>query len=342
MRDRIFVVSMKISQRTLRIGASSLLALSFVGVAYVLSGPSLFTQRTVSAESTEEILAAYAAKDTDGDTLPDWQEALYNTDPTKSDTDGDGVSDGEAVRQGRINPSTLAAQLPEEPTGEELLEDIPGVDPAPGSITEQFAQSFLETYAAASAGTPLSEEGQQQLVAELFSQFSQQAASELESRYSLVSVRTSTTIGVLAYVDSVERVLFINNVGAGEGEPLMLMQALVEQDDESARPKLERLASTYASIRDSLLGLSVPPALADEHLLLIQSFDSLARATEIVTEYERDPLGVMGALTVFVPSSRKTLEGIEGIALAVLSYGEPVEGAAGAALVNTARSIQTP
>src|SRR6185436_12385344 len=41
--------------------------------------------------------------DRDGDALADVTEAVLGTDPTKADTDGDGINDGAEVRQG-ANP----------------------------------------------------------------------------------------------------------------------------------------------------------------------------------------------------------------------------------------------
>ena len=334
---------MAISERTLRISGASVLALTFIGIAYVLSGPNLLTNRTVSAESAEELLAAYAAKDTDGDTLPDWQEALYGTNPNTPDSDGDGMSDGEAFRQGLLTPSSLAAQLPENPTGEELLEEIPGVDPAPGSITEQFGQEFLQAYAAASNGAPLDEAGQQQLVSQLLAQFTQKASTQLTSRYTLVSVRTDPTLSAVIYAGSVEDVVFRTHAVApgGEGDPLLLMQAFIEHNDKTAAPKLEALADSYAAIAAELLTVSAPPALADEHLALIRSFDELARATNRVVVYESDPLGVMGALSIYRPSSQAIVQAFEQIALAVLASGEPAADTPGALIVNTARSASS-
>jgi uncharacterized protein (TIGR03382 family) len=42
--------------------------------------------------------------DTDEDDLPDTIEAFFGTDPTRADTDGDGVSDGVEVLVGRTDP----------------------------------------------------------------------------------------------------------------------------------------------------------------------------------------------------------------------------------------------
>lgn len=45
-----------------------------------------------------------APADTDGDMLPDDQEAAHGTDPNNPDTDGDGYSDGAEVKAG-YNPN---------------------------------------------------------------------------------------------------------------------------------------------------------------------------------------------------------------------------------------------
>lgn len=332
---------MKISQRTLRIGTSSLLALSFVGVAYVLSGPNLFTQRTVSAETAEELLAAYATKDTDSDTLSDWQEALYGTDPNNPDTDGDGISDGEAVRQGLINPGTLAAQLPEEPTGEELLEEIPGVDPAPGSITEQFGQEFLQAYAAASNGAPMDEATQQQLITELMNDFSSRVAATLQSRYSLVSIRTDTSVSLPAYVGSVEIILLTNNVPEDASNPIILMDSLIMDNDEAARAKIEALAGVYRTVADQLMATRVPPSLASEHLKIAQGYDSMSRSLSVIAAYEEDPMGAMGALKMIQDASGSIGEAVSSLALRMLAQGEPAPDAAGSFVVYLARLLET-
>ncbi len=338
------IVFMKIPERSLRIGASFLLALLFVGVAYVLSGPSFLSRKTANAGSTEELLKAYAQKDTDGDQLPDWQEALYGTDPKKADTDGDGISDGEAARQGKLTPNALASQLPsaqnEEESARDVLDDIPGVDPAPGSITEQFSHEFLEEYMQASGGQPMSVEEQQALVSRLLSKFTAQASRLFVSSYTTVSLHTDTSVSVTEYAGVVENILRTNDVPEDANQALPLAEALIVKGDESARPKLETLANSYKSIANGLLAARVPPQLASQHLALIQTFDELYKATHLIASYEADPLGMMGALSVYQPTSAKAVEAFKGIATAILAGGEPAVEAPGGMMVNIARSTE--
>lgn len=332
---------MKPSERTLRIFGASSIAILSIGTAYVLSGPTPFDGLIgrVEAQSTEEILAAYAAKDTDRDGLPDWQEALYGTDPAKTDTDGDGISDAVAVAQGLVQPNALASQLPDDPSvdGGVDVDEIPGVDPAPGSITERFSRVFMERYAAASRGAPMDEAAQQALVQQLLQEFSRDASAALVSRYALVSIRTSSAVSLTDYAGQVEQIMRDNDIAGPDGDPLPLMQALVVNEDASARRKLAAVGSAYRSMADQLLAVSVPPILADEHLTLVRSLDELAKSTSIVVAYEEDPLGTLGAIGAFQNASAALAGSISAVATEIVRTGEPDSGMPGELLVGIAR-----
>lgn len=331
---------MPFSTRNVRIGGASILAIVFVGFAYVVSGPSFLSSKTADAASSEELLKAYAAKDTDGDGLPDWQEAIYGTDPNKADSTGLGMTDGEALKAGKLTPQTLSTQLPKE--GTKLTSaDLPGVDPAPGSITDEFSKEFFQAYITESKGQPMSAEAQQALITKLMQSFSARAGKVLESKYTIVSVHTNKNMDVLTYAGAVEKIIRAHDVPAGSGEPLPLMEALIERGDLSARPKLVALADVYTAITKDLLGTAVPPALANNHLLLIQSYDTLARSTRLVANYEKDPVGVLGALAEYQPQSNRVLASLKTLASAVIAVGEPSAGEPGYFIVQFARSIET-
>jgi hypothetical protein len=309
-----------------------------VGGAYVLSGPSsFFGIQRVGAESTEELLKAYAAKDTDADGLPDWQESLYGTDPHVADTDGDGTTDGEAVRTGLIKPRIATAVPAPTPID---VDDIPGPTAQPGSVTDQFGQLFLDRYVKAGGGSELTVEQQQALVDDLLIEFGTRAEEILDSNYSEISVRVSPTVTVDEYAAAVELTLRSHETTAEASNPILLMEAYLQNGDQSALPHLRTLEAAYYGIAKDLAGMTVPTSLREEHLTLMRSFDSLGRSTTAVINFEKDPLVVMGSLAVYPQSSRDMLNAFQDIAAVILENGEPASGTPGVLIVATARAAQ--
>lgn len=339
------VAIMKISERTLRISASSFLALLMVSASYLLSGPSFLTRSIANAGSTEELLKEYAEKDTDTDGLPDWQEALYNTDPNNPDSDGDGLSDGEAARAGKLTPQTSASQLPTADDGtprttEDILADIPGVDPAPGSITEQFSEEFLQQIVGANGGQPLTEEQQQELIGQLFTQYSTKAAKLFASTYGTISVHTNTSVSLSGYTQVVESVYIQNDVDAEESNPLSLMEALITNNDSSAAPKLLRISKAYAAMAADMRAAQVPPSLAPTHVKSVRALEELSKSTAAISSFQKDPLASLGALTVFNSSSKDFAASITELANVILANGEPLPEQPGALIVKIGRAAE--
>ncbi len=333
---------MRYSPRTLRIVGASVIALVFIGGAYLQAGPGgiLGALNIVNAKTSEELLKAYAAKDTDNDGLPDWQEALYGTDPNNPMSFKAGVTDGDAVAQGLIKPKVQSVTATTTAAAYQPL--VPGAAPTPGSLTDQFSQEFFESFINAGGGQAMSDDAKQALITSLIGDFSTKAKVALDSPYTSVSVHTQAGETVLQYSAAVEAVLRAHDVAQGQGDPVTLMDALLEQNDETARPKIQKLAAAYAAIATALAVTPVPPALADEHLSLLQSFDTLARATTLVANYEKDPVAVLGSLAVYQPASQAITVAFQGIATALLAEGEPAPGTPGRLILNYARNVPTP
>ncbi|MBI5370371.1 hypothetical protein HZA85_04270 [Candidatus Uhrbacteria bacterium] len=87
-------------------------ALTFATLLHATLTPSANGSRTLGSQQTFvndatvrlPIQQIIDTEDIDNDGLPSLLEAFYGTDPTRADSDGDGVNDGDEVSQGR-NPS---------------------------------------------------------------------------------------------------------------------------------------------------------------------------------------------------------------------------------------------
>lgn len=337
----IYQAIMALSARSIRIIAASALSLVLIVGAYVTSGPIDFLRsRVADAQSTESLLKAYAAKDSDGDALPDWQEALYGTDPNNAHSFDKTLTDNEAVNKGLVTPKTSAV-VPVDPALDtpDTAADVPGKDPAPGSITDEFGRQFFQEYVAASNGGQLSEEDKDALIAKLLAQYSQKASTVLISTYTPVSVRTSSDVTITEYAESIEQVVRQNDVPPDASDPVTLMQGFLEDSDPAAYKKLVGLSKAYSGITKDLLSVTVPPQLASEHLALIQSFDTLARSTKAVTKYEDDPLAVLGSLSLLQPTVHTLMLSLLTTGRGVIAEsGEPSDGMPGALILKVVRA----
>ena len=137
---------------------SALLVVGSYALARGIASPPVAQASTETA-----LLQAIATKDSDSDGLPDWEEALYGTDPQVADSRHLGMTDGEAVSRGLIVPKAIAdapAATPSSDTSPSLIDSSLPPAPPEGSITAAFAKNFLTIFLAAkesNGGADLSE-----------------------------------------------------------------------------------------------------------------------------------------------------------------------------------------
>ncbi len=316
---------MAYSIRTISIALSLLVAIGLIAGAFVVSSPP----PSVSAEDTEEILRAYAAKDTDNDGLPDWQESLYKTDPNNPESVQEGMKDGEAVEAGLVKPQFESEDVPTPPDAS----SVPGEAPVAGSLTEQFSRVFLETIVSQSGGKPLTDADQQALVTFLLNDLSVKIAEVLKSKYTITSISQSATADVPTYLGAVENILVAYQPPENSSDFLMLAQAYVEKGEEAAGPKLRVLAKAYGNRTEALHRLTVPASLANEHLVLLRSFDTFSKVALSVANYKDDPLPVMGALALYRPTAQELMNAFETLAGVVRTNNMGTDGGVGYVLL---------
>jgi hypothetical protein len=171
--------------------------------------------------------------------------------------------------------------------------------------------------------------------------FTARAEKVVVSSYSILSVHTDQSISTLSYASAVESIIVANDSPKGSELPLDLMDAYINGGDAAAGTKLSALANRYRSIANALLALRVPPNLVSAHVLLLQSFDSLARATRLAANYQQDPIAVLGAISIYQPASTGVVTALSDVATVILREGEPTPGTPGYIIVHFVRSTQT-
>jgi len=322
---------MRLSDETKRIASASVIAAAMIGVAFWISSPRT---NYANALSTDEILRSYIQQDADLDGLPDWQEEVYQTDPKVANSVRPEMTDLEALKAGYVKPAYESEPVPKEVTAPY----IPGEAPSPDSFTERFSQKFAEQYFSA-PGT-MTEAQKQTLVTTLLSAFVEEVSEQITSSYTTVSLRTDRTKDLATYADELSEIILRNDVSAEDADLLGLTDEVLNGDRDKALVKLEALAEVYATLTKELLALPAPQGASASHLALVRSFDSLSRATKLVTGYETDPVAALGGLSAFEPNAEAVLGAFQALAIELLAEGEPAPGTGAAMIVNIVRSAE--
>lgn len=266
-----------------------------IGGTYLSTGPNPFfgMTRIAGAQSSEELLREYAAKDTDTDGLPDWQEALYGTDPSDAESFQAGIKDGEAVAQGLIEPK-VRVRAEEEATD---LDSIPGTVAAPSSLTDRFAQTLLTQYLSNRGATvPTSEEivafveaGVQNLSAE--------SASPDAFSLAEVTVTADGSVALSEYAAAAERVFALNTVAADTNELAYFSVAL--KGDDAALAKIDAISAAYADIASALMEIPVPAEARQSHLTVANALMHLSETSADMASMKTDPLRALMGIGLY-------------------------------------------
>jgi hypothetical protein len=254
----------------------------------------------VAQASTEsELLQAIATRDSDGDGLSDWEEALYGTDAHITDTFHLSMTDGEAVAKGLVVPKAIA-NIPGA-TSSPVSFDADGLPPPPasGTLTDAFTQSFLALYLStkqAKGDADLSEADMQNIANETIHSLSSivAIAPDYKSAKDL-TVSGSGADALKAFAVNAEAV-FLKHSTNVKGSELVYLKDALENSSATVFPYIVALAKSYRDTAVGLAVLPVPEELATDVLVFI---NALMRKSEIASDLARvndDPLAAIIAL----------------------------------------------
>lgn len=193
----------------------------------------------VALSSEPKVTAEPFNKDSDRDGLPNWEEKLRGTDPEKSDTDGDGASDGEEINLGR-NPL------------------IPGPN---DFIIEQISKLTAQ---APTTKKPVAPDTSSQ-TAPIGSQNKTTATDDENSPQ-------NTALRV--YGNALAST--IKNFGPTATETNIVFTEIIKDPTEYSFIKLREIADKYSKLADNAETLKVPYEAMETHKALVQEYHSIS------------------------------------------------------------------
>ncbi|PIR83025.1 hypothetical protein COU19_02570 [Candidatus Kaiserbacteria bacterium CG10_big_fil_rev_8_21_14_0_10_56_12] len=283
-----------------RTGVAAVFALALIAGAYVVAR-GIESPEPAQASTETALLKQIAARDSDGDGLPDWEEALYGTNPQVVDTFHLGMTDSQAVAKGLIVPKAVTATLASTTPKGNVVSTDPALPPAPaeGTLTAGFAENFFSLYLAAlraSGDGNLSDTDLQNIATQALADLAQSVVLTPDYK----SLRNLHTEGsgpdALRRFAAAADAVFIANKNTATKSEIYYLQALVEQKGDDAAAKLLAISKLYRTTAAGLAVLPVPAELAPDYLQLINAMARLSNLTEDFTRVDTDPLTTMLAL----------------------------------------------
>jgi len=288
------------SRRALIVLVSTVLVVSFVMVWTLVSraqGGGAQEEAAVgplAAISVSRDPSLARQEDSDQDGLFDWEESLRGSDPKNADSDGDGTEDGDEVAQSRdpltAGPNDDVSALAASSSA--ALGAEYGALRQPGSVTDDFAERFAQSFVSAQASGGAGQSTQDALVASLSSQIS--GAGSAPDRYRAASVPTDPGISLQVYAD------WLANT---QGDAVKAMGAAKGRADYPSF-----VGQAFVNLGRTLCASAVPPSVAAMEAEICNVNDHLGEGILSFASGEADPLrAILGIATLRAAEERRSI-----------------------------------
>ena len=253
--------------------------------------------------ASSTIDSSMSTKDSDNDGLPDWQEALYGTDPHNPDTDGDGTSDGKEVTLER-NPLVkgpkdflIAKNTSATTTAEK--ENL--------TLTDSFARNFFTQYAnLQQSGVKITAENAGQIASDYLKSTPLPTITAKQYGTSDLYLTESDKAHIQNYRDALTAV-FAKDWPNGNPNELNILQQAFVNNDQKALNNMPIIIKKYQNTLQDSLALAVPKLATTLHLNLVNSLSTYIQTLRMIAVAYSDPLSGLAALNVYQTNQANVL-----------------------------------
>ena len=280
---------------------ATLFAVVVIVGAYLL-GTGALKPLQANAISPTALLQSMATKDSDHDGLPNWEEALYGTNPYKADTFGLGMTDGEAVAKGLIVPKAFT--VPNTITTSTATSTITGFGQtsSPSSLTSLFAKKLLANYLVQkklTGGAKLSKQQITIIIQQTMEQIATSTAQAAPYRtLAQIKVSGAGAVAMRAYAANVQKA-FSKHTTTKVKSPLAYLQEAQQGTSTAPLAHIRAIAEIYRDGATRLAQMTVPIEVRQAHLEVINAYARMANVLDGLAKVHTDPVAAMFALAKY-------------------------------------------
>ncbi len=273
-----------------RIGSLLIVVIATVVAVFIFhSKPSptkdMAARRVILSDTNTETTTN--KKDTDGDNLADWEEALWGLSSTNADTDEDGIGDFQEVENRKKAVDEAPAAV------------LSGTDPAnPPSATELAGRILISQFLAAKeAGVPLKEDS-----IALAGQIAL-GTTNLERTYPIATINDLTiipgTMTTKEYGNGIGAALMNTSGTPAPSELYVMLTYIQTPDSEKFQKDMADVIERYDMTIDRFLALGISSDRTDTHLALTNALIAVRTDLVDLSKVGDNPLMAITALDAY-------------------------------------------
>jgi len=306
------------SKKIILLLGSSILAFGGIFVAYTYDTThGVIENPTIKSKTSLQLISeSIQESDSDSDSLKDWEEALWKTDPEVADTDKDGTSDGEEVKVGRdprvggpkdeltrtIVPKKAVA-LPEENISSNAL----------------FAREFFAKYIELKQqGLGKNPEAEALLIDDLMGSAAGLISSPKVFKLTDIKVIPDSDMVFRTYGNAMGNIIAKNSNPASVHELAILEEVTISANRKTLE-KLDDIIAAYAYNINEFRNVAVPQSMLDVHLSLLNNTSALLKHIENFRFLFENPIAAIEAINSYDATVRNLSSTFEDVALFYIS-----------------------
>lgn len=284
-------------------GICGLVALAIFAIFFMPSSGENFSingaKNLTPLKTANPTVTELIQRDSDGDGVPDWEEALWGTDPNKKMT-FDGIPDATYIENKKKQLN---------------IEDKAGIEEQNMTETERFAREFFASYTAMKSSGQVSNDAINNFSNVLGQKISN---PNLIDRYKETDAKISGSDDLSSkqkYYMEVKN-LFKTYQSQGLGDELGIISGQLKANqsgdavNSSQNTRLSTIASAYEDFASKVIEVSVPQSLLDYHLRIANSANNTGISVFNMTKIISDPVVGLSGLSQYQKYSESLIKAV--------------------------------
>ena len=271
--------------------------MAFLVALFLLKNESVFKNKgNYTNQETNQARLIYGnttigdlvSKDTDSDGVPDWEESLWGTDPTKKET-APGIPDSVAIEKlsAKGGPASGGKETGVQQESENLTQ------------TEKFSREFFATVATLSQNGAMDQATADKISDSLAERIQNSTPQKI---FTLIDIKISTDNSVQAiknYNNTLNSIYQKNPLKYTVMDVLQKFIGDGNNVDASALSQLDLIIKQTNRIIDGMVKMSVPQYLALLHLDLINRLQRLVENLNDIKLYDTDTVVALSGISKY-------------------------------------------